>query len=938
MKAYDTYDLAKKMLKQQKNKQIRKNIVGMFASIIVFCTVYALILPAITMEEEYKCGKDEHSHIDACYGIVEEDVQLSCTLESLGCHKHEESCAEECQYADFLIHTHTKECYDPNYELICSLEEVHTHEHTEECYLEEKYLVCEHTEDDMHNEECYEVQQICACEQDEIVMHVHESSCYQADVLNCGKVELKEHIHDESCYQKVEQEPKELLCTFEEHVHTEECKKNADEDTAALMKQPKANESDIELAAEGDFNSEQIPTGSAGDYYHSKVYPVYQVSTYSFRKGMKKYSLETFVLVPYDEYSEKEWTPDYTPWTMSEPHNYEVTYCADYDHEVSEGTSYIHKTTLVEAGFSEADQQRMDVLMENAYPFITESEMRGKLLEAGYTGTFEASEMIAGVQMAVWKITDNVNLTYQDNKLQTDNSVALLPFSAAGKGGWDAATAIRDFLLNDAKSDTLSIANAEWKTNEDGTQTIVVTLNRSIQEGEMLTATLTDGVNVVNKNLIAGVKQFEMDWTAEITDEASLKLKIAGTVNKAKAYYYDDGGNKQNMVGAERSSAEISIEKVVLGSFADIEVEKVWNDNGTNRPTQIEVSLLKNESVLETVILNSENGWKYAWTNLPRIQGGKAISYSVREKIPEGYSVDISSKQSENEDGNIKTLYTITNTRIEESKQTSVSVVKKWADGNEKHSQDSITVRLLADGKDTGRVLTLNETNNWSGIFSGLAYYASDGETVIDYTVKEEAVIGYLASYKETEVAGSLIWEEASTLVSGGVYRFVSGDYALATNGSSLQSVSNNSEDTSQWWTATSNGGLQNVETGKYLGFSSSLFSGSFNVSNSEADISLTSNKSISCSGTWSTYYLRVNSSEVDTVSSSSSATKFTVLKQTMKMPQYQVEITNEMTLRPELPATGGIGTTPIIMSGIGLVILASTGLIMKKKKKAIAD
>ena len=57
--------------------------------VVVFCTVYALILPAITLERKTVCGQEEHSHTEECYSS---DGQLTCGKTE---HTHIESC-----YAD----------------------------------------------------------------------------------------------------------------------------------------------------------------------------------------------------------------------------------------------------------------------------------------------------------------------------------------------------------------------------------------------------------------------------------------------------------------------------------------------------------------------------------------------------------------------------------------------------------------------------------------------------------------------------------------------------------------------------------------------------------------------------------------------------------------------------------------------------------------------
>lgn len=57
--------------------------------VVVFCTVYALILPAITLERKTVCGQEEHSHTEECYSSA---GQLTCGKTE---HTHTESC-----YAD----------------------------------------------------------------------------------------------------------------------------------------------------------------------------------------------------------------------------------------------------------------------------------------------------------------------------------------------------------------------------------------------------------------------------------------------------------------------------------------------------------------------------------------------------------------------------------------------------------------------------------------------------------------------------------------------------------------------------------------------------------------------------------------------------------------------------------------------------------------------
>ena len=80
---------------------------------------------------------------------------------------------------------------------------------------------------------------------------------------------------------------------------------------------------------------------------------------------------------------------------------------------------------------------------------------------------------------------------------------------------------------------------------------------------------------------------------------------------------------------------------------------------------------------------------------------------------------------------------------INNTEATNVNVKKVWNDEENKyrHRPESVTIKLLADGKDTGPKLVLNEGNNWSGVFSDLPRKNQD--KAIHYTVDEEKVENY---------------------------------------------------------------------------------------------------------------------------------------------------------------------------------------------------
>lgn len=81
---------------------------------------------------------------------------------------------------------------------------------------------------------------------------------------------------------------------------------------------------------------------------------------------------------------------------------------------------------------------------------------------------------------------------------------------------------------------------------------------------------------------------------------------------------------------------------------------------------------------------------------------------------------------------------TATAVQYTDAAKVSVPVEKKWVGP----AAAKATVRLLADGKDTGKSIELSESDNWKGSFKDLAKYSKSGSEVA-YTVAEDAVEGY---------------------------------------------------------------------------------------------------------------------------------------------------------------------------------------------------
>lgn len=78
----------KKILKDKARLKKWKRITLALSCVVVFCVVYALTLPAITLEGKTICGMEEHTHTEECY----QDDKLICDKEE---HQHTEDCYEK---------------------------------------------------------------------------------------------------------------------------------------------------------------------------------------------------------------------------------------------------------------------------------------------------------------------------------------------------------------------------------------------------------------------------------------------------------------------------------------------------------------------------------------------------------------------------------------------------------------------------------------------------------------------------------------------------------------------------------------------------------------------------------------------------------------------------------------------------------------------------
>ena len=208
--------------------------------------------------------------------------------------------------------------------------------------------------------------------------------------------------------------------------------------------------------------------------------------------------------------------------------------------------------------------------------------------------------------------------------------------------------------------------------------------------------------------------------------------KIAYTLKEEPVQNYDS-----EITGSAESGFTV---KNTNNEKIKIPVEKTWVGPKLEK---VRVNLLADGVVKEHVELSEANGWKHEFKDLTKYKpDGSKIEYKIQEIDEPNYDSEIT--------GNAEDGFKIKNTNNE---KINVPVEKKWI-GKE---ADLVKVNLLADGKDTGKSVTLDKTSQWKGEFKNLPKYDDKDGHEIAYTVKENKIEGYVSNVSGNAKDGFVI-------------------------------------------------------------------------------------------------------------------------------------------------------------------------------------
>ena len=229
----------------------------------------------------------------------------------------------------------------------------------------------------------------------------------------------------------------------------------------------------------------------------------------------------------------------------------------------------------------------------------------------------------------------------------------------------------------------------------------------------------------------------ENNWKAAFaeTDMKKNGVRIAYTAVVTSG---DVAGYTSSVTGNALDDNGFVVNYAHTPEVTKVTTSAVWNDADNQdgiRPNYVSVQL-KADGVNagKEAVLDVAGNWSMTWDNLPKFKAGKEIAYKVVASAVSGYSVKVS--------GDVEKGYTVT--YAHSVAKTKVTVKNTWNDlNNVVDSRPSkLVVEIYANGKATGKRVTLTSANKWTATVSNLNKKSAG--KVISYTGK---VVGAPSGY-----------------------------------------------------------------------------------------------------------------------------------------------------------------------------------------------
>ena len=487
------------------------------------------------------------------------------------------------------------------------------------------------------------------------------------------------------------------------------------------------------------------------------------------------------------------------------------TYCADVATDANTKRVYNGQNVEDASYYTEEDAKHIRFICLNGYwgsseGFGSLDYFTGMLTEKGVLTSEEASlltpgEAITATQAAIWKFGNSENRLHVDDSIVTGPALISYSFTNldwAWRDNYIENTGNRikkiyDYLISGSadpsaditvltKDNALTGVSVEVleRTSEGGdsghdTYSVKISFSIGVEilPTDSLVVTLTqDGAVLATVELVSGV----MDYTTErveLKENTQIKLSLSGSRELGTGVYIfssDDPTKDQTLVGVASGTQYVGLEKplsfdVIYECEAAVSAEKKML-HGSCAEGQFTFILLDTQGETISQASNTSGGTVtfppvsftsqdlqgeretvFTYTLREIAQGLPGITYDESEKtvyITLSLSGDKLSAQVSYGDGG--------NVFIHDQEVATVPVTKIWDDDDNKAGKrpDSVTVRLYANGTDTGKTLVITKENQWTEAFTELEVYDKDGNE-ITYSVKEVPVAGYSSETVLTE-------------------------------------------------------------------------------------------------------------------------------------------------------------------------------------------
>lgn len=244
--------------------------------------------------------------------------------------------------------------------------------------------------------------------------------------------------------------------------------------------------------------------------------------------------------------------------------------------------------------------------------------------------------------------------------------------------------------------------------------------------------------------------EYTTNWDGEIELELELGEYTLIEIKAPEGYEMaEDEFNRQVTFTVDDKTAGVWVlfQNKKAEETITLDVTKTWkNDDETQRPSKVTVSLYADGEYDSEYVLVDEEDWKLTLTDLPKYNSlGEEIKYTLKEESVLGYTSEVTYSDTEIIIVNTKE---IPQTPLEPA-TVKLSIEKQWK-LYEKSTQE-VVVDIHADGV-LVRTVKLNEGNNWKVDITDLPVQESvTSKEPIKYEITERVIDGF-----KSEITGTV--------------------------------------------------------------------------------------------------------------------------------------------------------------------------------------